>query len=187
MDSKNAFIAKSIDDIQLTVRAIDVKIGALLAGIIVPFSSFGRIWAHFHHIRSVLPWEIGLILWAIFFLMWFCTIFILVRGLSAIDNPALHIVNAGKYTGSFYGGGLYTFGFLDAMLNRSIVKASKDVSTFSADLPNSKDEISDELVFEQLKLIYIRDIKLFRLNIGIKLAGSCLFIGFLSFVISKLN
>lgn len=187
MDNKTAFLAGSILDTQTTIRAIDVKIGALLVGLLAPFAAFGRVWGHFMHVCQVEPIYLGIGLSVTFFLTWICSVIALVRALSAIDNPARHIVNSGKYKGSFYGGGLYVFGFLDAFLNRPMIKASTDIPTMVANAPDTKDQIIEELAFEQLKLIYIRDMKLFRLQTGINFATIWLGIGIASFLYSKLG
>lgn len=187
MDNKTAFIAGAILDIQSTIRAFDVKIGALLAALLIPFSNLGRICAHFQNIFQNYNQNLAILLLVLFFCMWVFSITSLIRGLSAIDNPAKHIVNSSNYKGSFYGANLYNFGFLDCFLNRTIIKANKDVSTFELDIPKSKNEIEGELVFEQLKLIYIREAKLHRLKWGINFASVWFVLGLISYVISKIS
>lgn len=187
MDNKIAFIAGSILDIQSTIHAIDVKIGALLAAVLIPFSNLGRICAHFQNISQNYNKSLILVLLVLFFSAWMLSIIALIRGLAAIDNPAKHIVNSNKYKGSFYGGNLYNFSFLDCLLNRSIIKANKDVSTFELDIPENKIKIEAELIFEQMKLIYIRGAKLHRLKWGINFASVWFILGLFSYVISKIN
>ena len=187
MDNKTAFIAGAILDIQSTIRAIDVKIGALLAAVLIPFSNLGRICAHFQNISQNYNKSLILVLLVLFFSSWMLSIIALIRGLAAIDNPAKHIVNSSNYKGSFYGANLYNFGFLDCFLNRLVIKANKDVSNFELDIPNSKDKIEGELVFEQLKLIYIRDVKLHRLKWGINFASAWFALGLMTYVISKVH
>lgn len=67
MDNKTAFLAGALLDAQATIRAIDVKVGALLVGLLAPFSSIGRICAHFEHLVS-LNKPLGLVLLVVFFL-----------------------------------------------------------------------------------------------------------------------
>jgi hypothetical protein len=174
-------------DIQSTIRAIDVKIGALLVALLTPFSSLGRVFAHFQNLSLNFNKPLILALLVLFFSAWMLSILALVRGLAAIDNPAKHIVNSNKYKGSFYGGELYNFSFLDCLLNRTIIKANKDVSTFEMDIPDSKNKIETELVFEQMKLIYIRDAKLHRLKWGINFASVWFVLGLFSYTISKVS
>lgn len=187
MDNKVTFIAGAILDIQSTIRAIDVKIGALLVAVLMPFSNLGRICAHFQNISQCYNKPLTLVLLVLFFSAWVLSIIALIRGIAAIDNPANHIVNSSEYKGSFYGGNLYNFGFLDCLLNRSIIKANKDVSAFGLDIPENKSKIETELIYEQMKLIYIRDIKLHRLKWGINLASVWFITGLFSYVISKIN
>lgn len=185
MDKSTEFIAAAVHDIQATIRAVDVKIGALLTAVLLPFAAFGRVWAHFSHLLSVVPSCFGLLLTVIFYLTWALAVFVLVRSLAAIDNPAIHISNCGACRGSFYGGGIYKLSLVDALFNRSDVKSSIDVAALVANAPKTEDEIAAELAFEQLKVVYIRDIKIHRLNVAINIAFVWVFIGLASFFISK--
>jgi hypothetical protein len=185
MDNKTAFLAGAILDAQSTIRAIDVKVGALLVGLLAPFSNIGRICAHFEYLVS-LSKPLGLVLLAAFFSAWVAALVALVRAIAAIDNPANHITNHAQHKGAFYGGGLYKFGLLDTFLNRELIKASKDVASFEKDIPENKKDIEIELAFEQMKLIYIRDIKLHRLKSAINFSSIWFCAGVLSYIISKL-
>lgn len=185
MDNKTAFLAGAILDVQSTIRAVDVKIGALIVGLLAPFANMGRICAHFEHIININK-GLGIVLAAVFFIAWITALIALVRALAAIENPAKHITNHTKYKGAFYGGGLYQFGLLDTFLNRDFIKASKDVASFEQDVPDTKKEIETELAFEQLKLLYIRDLKLHRLKYAIHFGLVWFFVGILSYLISKL-
>lgn len=187
MLNKLDFIYASIADTQATIRAVDVKIGALLVAVLMPFSNLGRICAHFQNISQNYNETLALVLLVLFFCVWILSIITLIRGLSAVDNPAKHIVNSENYKGSFYGGNLYNFGILDCFLNRSVIKADKDVSTFELDIPDNKNKIEGELAFEQMKLIYIRDAKFHRLKWGINFASIWFALGLTSYVISKMN
>lgn len=188
MDSrKSKFILNAILDTQATIRAIDVKIGYLLAALLVPFALLGRIWAHLSNIHSILTnYHIGDILAGTFLLLWIFSILCFIRALSAIDNPTDHINNSHRYKGIFYSGGLYKFGFLDSFLNRNFIKAHDEVPTFLSKIPNNTAEVLHELTLEQMKLIYIREIKLHRLKIGITAATFWFLFGFASFTSSKL-
>jgi len=187
MDSTAEFIKEAILDIQTTIRAIDTKIAALLTTLIVPFTFLGRIWSHLSYICTLEQKTLGVALFFSFFIVWALSIFSLARGLSAIDNPANHIVNSSKHKGLFYGGGLFEFSLIDSFINRKVIKASKDVKSHLADLPSSQDEINEELAFEQMKLIYIRDIKIYRFKTGFNLACIWLTLGVSIFLISKLS
>jgi hypothetical protein len=181
------FIAAAINDTQNTIRATDVKVAALLTAMLLPLSLLGKIWAQFLHLSSVLSPYFAVVSGVLFFLTWITSVAALIRTISAIDNPASHIVNSGSFKGSFYGGGLYSFSFIDTFFNRDVIKAKKDVTSFSKDYPNTNDGFIEELTFEHIKLIYIREIKLFRLSIAIKAAQLWFLVGLAIYVLSKMS
>ena len=184
MDNKTHFIAAAIQDCQATIRATDVKVGALLAGLLLPFSQISHIWGYLEALGLLIDTYAFTLF---FFFLWFSAIFLLVRTISAIDNPASHIVNEGTCKGAFYGTKLYDFCFFDSFLNRKVVKAKKDITNFSSAYPNSKQEINLELSFEHMKLIYIREIKLYRLQFALRLSATWFFIGMCAFIYFKLK
>ncbi|HGM9887119.1 TPA: hypothetical protein ACKRET_001087 [Proteus mirabilis] len=179
MDNKIHFIAAAIQDCQATIRATDVKVGALLAGLCLPFAQISDIWNYLEKLALLIDCHVFTI---VFFLVWFCAIFLLVRTISAINNPAAHIVNENTCEGAFYGPQLYDFSFLDSFLNRDLIKANKDITNFASVYPTTTGNIELELSFEHMKLIYIREIKLHRLRFALKLStfwfllGACIFI-----------
>ncbi|WP_394230551.1 hypothetical protein [Shewanella colwelliana] len=184
MDNKAQFIIAAIEDCQATIRATDVKVGALLAGLLLPFSQITHIWIYLTQLSAMIEHQIFTFA---FFALWFTAICTLVRTISAIDNPANHIVNENTCKGSFYSGGLYRFGFLDSLLNREIIKADKDVANFALSYPDSTDKIELELSFEHMKLIYIREIKLHRLNFSLKVSALWLAFAVCVFLYLKSN
>lgn len=187
MQSKIDFILAAINDTQGTIRSIDVKVGALLAALLLPLSFIEKILGHLIHISVILSMYAAFPIGIIFFITWFVALFSLARTISAIDNPRDHIVNSKDHKGSFYGAGLYKFGWLDILLNRKIIKADKDVSAFSQEYPETEKKIISELSFEHIKLIYIREIKLFRLNAALKIAFIWLLLGMTIYSYSKLG
>lgn len=186
MNSRNEFLLKAIEDTQATIRALDVKIGALLTAGLLPFSNIGRIWSHFKHLTEVLPCFLAPTLGVAYLLLWFLMIYILVKGLSAIDNPVKHVSGGSQAKGSFYRGGLYTTKFADAFLNRKSVKSRIDLQTMHSDAPFTEQEIELELTYEQMKLTYIREIKIKRFTIGIHIGTAWLSLAAFSFLYSKI-
>lgn len=183
MDSKAQFIIAAIEDCQATIRATDVKVGALLTGLLLPFSQISHIWKFLAQLSEIIENQM---ITYVFFLLWFIAICVLVRTISAIDNPANHIINENICKGAFYGGGLYHFSFVDSLLNREIIKANKDVTSFTMSYPESSDAIDLELSFEHMKLIYIREIKLHRLNYALIIAAFWFVFGICAFIYLKL-
>lgn len=185
MRSKVNFVSAAILDTQATIRAIDVKVAAILVGIIAPFASVNLIFKHLGHFGVQSPRWIFMGLVVLFLLLWLLSLIALVRAIAAIDNPSQHIINTSNCKGSFYGGGLYDLSIFDVFLNRDIIKASKDPQSFIVQLPANETEIELELVFEQMKLAYIRDVKIHRLDWGLRFALLWLVFGMGIFLSSK--
>jgi hypothetical protein len=185
MNNRTEFIVAAIKDTQATIRAIDVKVAALLVVILAPFASISRIFAHIQHISDQSPRWIYIFLVVTFLAAWAFALISLVRAIGAIDNPSKHLINTNSVTGSFYAGGLYEFGVLDVFLNRSVIKASTDPQNFAEKIPTTVAEIESELVFEQMKLAYIRDVKVHRLNWGLQFSSVWFGLGIGIFLASK--
>ena len=170
MNDKIFFILAAINDTQATIRAIDVKVGTLLAGLLLPLVVKGEIFNYLIKISNIISHSFGISISLLLIFVWFTTVFILVRTISAIDNPAKHIVDSKNFKGSFYGTGCYHFSVIDMFLNREAIKAEKSVIDLSADYPSGLEDIVNELAFEHLQLVYIRDIKFYRLKIAFRLS-----------------
>lgn len=164
MREQREFLLASLQDNQSTVRAVDVKNGALLVAALSPVPLLGRVFSHIEKISSNIPGVWPEILCGLFLLAWVLAIVSLVRGLGAIDNPAAHIVNANKATGVFYSGGLFRLRLWDVFVNSPVVSANKDITTFMENLPKTDKDVVRELAFEVMKVVYIREIKLLRLK-----------------------
>lgn len=179
------FVASAIEDIQLTIRAIDIKIGTMLVLLLAPFSLVGRIFAHVEKLCAANPKFLFVALTLGFFLLWFLAILALVRAIAPLDNPSNHIVNSDQYKGAYYRGGMFQFTLLDAFVNTTVTKASKDVSVALQDIPITVNGMLAELTFEQMKLCFIRDIKICRFGWGVKFGGWWLTLGSVIFVLAR--
>lgn len=186
MEGRVEFVLEAIRDIQATIRAVDVKVAALLVGLFAPLGSINRIFAHLTHFGHQSPRCLFLSVAILFVLTWLFALTSLVRAIGAIDNPREHILDADGFKGAFYGGGLFpTLGWLDVFLNRNVVKSKKDPQSFLLLVPKTTEQIEKELVFEQLKLIYIRDVKLLRLRWGYRFSALWLALGIGIFLSSR--
>lgn len=185
MSDKLQFIRDSILDVQATIRVTDTKIAVLIVILLAPLSNLGRISAHIDNFIIKFPsnWELLIVL--LFVVSWGAAIVAAIRVISAIDNPAAHIINNDLCSGSYYSGGLYTPGITDVFTNREILKASKDVDSHLLTFPNNIEEIEKELVFEQMKLVYIRDIKFCRLSFSIQATYIWMVLGMFIYIYSK--
>lgn len=174
---KDAFLLSTIQDTQQNIRAIDFKIGALLAGCIVPFPQIREIYNFLN--SNDLWWQQGLA-WIIFSI-WLLAVLILLAALSAIDNPSKHINDGYAQKGTYYGGGLFTFNLINGFF-RTDIRTSKTVQSYSDELNDSNFPYIKELAFEHLKLIYIRDLKLYRLKFAVTLIATLITIGSVTFL-----
>lgn len=109
--------------------------------------------------------------------------------LISIHNPRKHVSAPPEDGGSYFQGGLFNFKFIDNFTNRSWFNSAGPVSNCSVEelvqtLPQDKEALISELVFEQAKLAYIRDTKIFRQNTAYKCATIWLALGFLGWIIA---
>ena len=165
MDSPTQFIRDSILDIQATIRALDSKVGILLVILLAPLSSLGKISSHAANYLDKYSEMYSYLLVGLFFSCWLISMISILRALNIINDPAKYIDSNGC-KGSFYSGGLYEFEIIDVFMNRGTLNNTIDVNGQMLVLPQDEDAVKKELVFEQIKLVYIRDIKILRLKFG---------------------
>ena len=184
MNDKISFLYASISDVQSTIRAIDTKIGILILFIFFPLTNITKVFTQTDNIININPsWYIYLTV-MIFFFSWAASTIISIRAISAVDNPSDHIINSNEYSGVFYSGHLYEPEITDAIFNRIVLKATKDVTGHFNSIPDDINMIAKELTFEQMKLIYIRDIKLNRLKWSLNFTYIWLVFGLIVYLIS---
>jgi hypothetical protein len=167
---KNEFLLAAISDTQSTIRAVDVKVAALIAGLLVPFSNIDTLWEILGLIVDSKFFTLAIVLGGLFFGLWISTILLLIRTIAPLNNPATHILESSKFVGAFYGGGIFKPSFWDLFLNRKALTSKISMGDIIAMYPISEKEIGNELAFEHAKLIYIRDLKQFRLKRAITFA-----------------
>lgn len=184
-DKVFGFLDRAIEEGQLTIRALDVKLGALIAAVLAPLAAISRVFAHIESFYHLWPhWPLFLVN-SVFLALWLLALTSFAMAIGAIDNPAIHIPNAKLYKGSFYGGDQYALSWVDAFLNRGVVVAKSDPAVFRKELPSTEEEFANELVFEHMKLMYIRDVKLHRLKWGFRFAVMWLILGICIFLSSR--
>lgn len=185
MKTRIEFLFAAINEAQSTVRALDVKIAALLVCALAPVPMLAPIAGCFFAIYKT--WD-GLIVGGLqitFCLTWAGSMILFSLALGAISNPALHVRSAKNNSGAFYGPGMYDFNLLDAISPRASKISLVDPSAHLASIPNNEVQIELELAFEHLKVIYIRDVKLIRLKYGYRLASCALVIGSASYAFGR--
>lgn len=179
-DNKIQFLYQSIQDIQSTIRSIDNKIFGVLIILVLPFSlleEFYRIFASVINSNSC----IGYFFVGLFVLSWLASLYFSFRAILAINNPSSHIRNANG-EGYFYGANLYDL--KTKIFRFKNVKSKKDMNTYSSEIRTDLD-IVNELVFEQMKLVYIRDVKIQIQKLALYSLAATIIAGLLSWVIYK--
>ncbi|MEX1261815.1 MAG: hypothetical protein WEA58_13155 [Balneolaceae bacterium] len=180
-DNKVQFLYQSIQDIQNTIRSIDNKIFGVLVILVLPFS----LLEEFHEVFATIinsNFCIGYIFSGLFVLSWLASLFFSFRAILAIDNPINHISNANG-NGYFYGAKL--FDLKTKIFRFKDVQSKKDLTNYSSEIKSDWD-IVNELVFEQMKLVYIRDVKMQIQKLALFTLASTITTGLLSWVIYKM-
>lgn len=180
--TQDDFVKAALDDCQHTIRALDVKCGAVLVLLLAPLPFFGRIFTTVEKLGPAWLW-IGIAI--VFFGLWGAAIVTMLRALAPLDNPASHIPDAGRPTGAYYRSGMYTLSFVDALLNREVIKSTTHLKDAVAQLPQHGLPILTELIFEHMKVCYIRDVKMSLQRGGFLLAQAWMFLGAAVYLVAR--
>lgn len=159
-NQKIGFLYKSIEDTQSTIRAVDIKASFMFVVVFLPITA----------LKNILTVGNGLITishnywWIITptIVLWTISLYFLFKTIVSISNPAEKI-DGEKPNGLFYGASLFSLSKIDYFFNFPI-KSKKHISDYVKIMPTNEEELVRELIFEKMKLIYIRDIKIHRSN-----------------------
>ncbi|MFP6791540.1 MAG: hypothetical protein VB954_16335 [Thalassolituus sp.] len=182
-NQKLEFLYQSIADTQATIRAIDVKIGFLFIVAFIPLAGLEKIISTFQILRDVSI--IYLIVMLLTSFIWIVSIYALFKSLSSISNPAKHI-EGNIPAGMFYSGSIYSFKKIDNFFNFPIM-SNDTIEDFKRKLPNDENAIVEELIFEKMKLSYIRDVKIMRSSLSIRFSFYWIILGSLLWLFSILK
>lgn len=160
------FIYASLVDIQGTIRAVDTKLSAVIAieALAAPFA-MPLLHSHLlHHAacQSQSSLLIPTILYAFAVFSFFVSIWMAIYGIVGISNPRDKITSSHDTNGAFYSPGMFSLRAIDAL---HFVHGDSSLPTLERHLqtlPMARETVFRELAFEQMKLCYIRDIKLLR-------------------------
>lgn len=189
-----AFLMSSIKDMQDTIRAIDFKANALLVTLAVLLGAFDKVvqfsrallgvtQGALHNISAV-----SIILMAVGLLFSFWLALLTLCGNYNAPNH-VEVVEA-KANNAFFIGGNYDFNLRGLFWHGHPHHKSKEkprVAKQEACLPNSVRAETTVLVYEQLKLAYIRDLKVKRVNTAIYCAGFALLFFALAYSLAYQN
>lgn len=167
---KLVFMYASINDIQAVNRVIDAKLAGIIAILSLPFVKLDVFFGGAMALVAKLDY-FGLLLICVICLLWLASFLVVVKGLFAIDNPSTHINGAGE-SGVFYSGDLFTtYKFRDNFFRRSDLLSKRTLPKHVEALPTTYSRLVEELAFEQMKLCYIRGLKIKRANAAYKFTG----------------
>jgi len=162
MDKKTNFVVNSINDIQSTIRALDAKFFGTIALFVLPLTEFELIAKSFKGLYSHYP-SLTLIIFIFLLIFWLFGIVTSFIGIYGISNPSQRIKGVSKAgtTGLFYLPHIFKFNLISQFFP-GWVKSSKNLLVIIEEMKLDANERFKELVFEQVKLVYIRDIKVAR-------------------------
>ena len=123
---------------------------------------------------------------SIFLISWLLSLIFSILCILSIDNPTNKIENDCNAKGLFYGSDLFKINY-QYLLFRKKISSTKSISNYSKELKFSV--LKKELVYEQMKLAFIRDVKSKRQKIALISAFISIIIGLISwlFVLLKYN
>lgn len=161
--NQEELLRESIIDTQLTVRAIDVKAGFFLVFLCLPLSQMDKITAGLHTL--IKHHDFWLLLIIFDFMLWTIGLLLLVFSVFPLNNPKDSIDFDGYQNhpkGFFFGGYLFSkLGFWSAHIPKTSTKFVQEKNYVDS---LTSENIKDELLFERMKLISIRDLKIKRLQ-----------------------
>jgi len=171
---------ESIKDIQGTIRAVDAKIGILLAALAFPLKDVAEKFVDIH--------ESGFSPAAVFFTLavisYALGILSSVLTLSGVGASHLHIKGTGSFN-TFYAAGLFRLNIVDAFFRRKEVSSRLTVEEFADAIPKTCNQMTLDLSAEIMQLAYIRDLKILRQFYAFFFTGSAFFLGAIGFALME--
>lgn len=164
MSHKLTFLYNAVSDVQATIRATDVKLGFLFVIVFAPIAASSVI-AQFlsgnlegYCLVKAAAFVIGL--------LWALSVVALFAAVGAVSPPASHVKGAPK-TGIYHGAGFFTLGLIDVFFNFPI-KSKYSIAEVHSIVPSEEQGLESELVYELLKVSYIRDVKIYRFMFSLR-------------------
>lgn len=184
------FLYASITDMQSAIRVNDTKAAVVMGILALALSNTGKIYLNFSKLYKAIDcganqWQWWLLI-TLFFASWLAAFIASIRAIMAIHSPASHIAATKRPPGTFYNGGKYDLGLGDAFFTRKLT-SKVSLEDYTNELPDSIEAIKQELVFEQMKLAYIRDMKAIRLKLAYMFVFVWLACGFIGRILFLYN
>lgn len=169
MDRKLTFLYASISDVVDTIRAIDNKLIALIVVLILPLTQIDVLVAAYGQVFTISP-TVGWVLLFLSISSWVISAYFSGVGILSVGNPMHFVLNDKNAKGIFYGVSQNDF-------SKSVIAFGGKQGTLvslSAVLESHKlgdKQIFKELVFEKMKLVCIRDLKIIRQRLALLSLG----------------
>ena len=171
--TKEDFIRDSIKDIQETIRAVDRKLFGTVVLLLLPLTQTTNITSA---IKNLYKFNncVAIFLCSIIILFGVLAFITSCLGIYSVGNPARHISRK-KITeenenievlGSYYNSSFFKIGFLETYFTKSI-KSVQTLENHVDLMTKAEVNIYNELVFEQCKVTYIRELKMKRQKISL--------------------
>lgn len=174
------FLYASISDIQSTIRALDAKVLTILVLIILPMSQIGLLTTTFEKLRYCYC-IFGSCLAILFIISWLISFTFFILSVLSIDNPAKKVNDDIGVQGLFYGSNIHRKRCLKDLLCFNFESSPFKLSEHAKRMQNI--DVEKELIYEQMKLVYIRDMKIRRQKITIISISLTICIGVVSWII----
>jgi hypothetical protein len=178
-----SFLIEAVKDIQGTIRAIDTKVGILLAVLAIPLPIVQTSLRDFHsHGAALTPTNV---FGGFAFLAWVIAALVAIRALTGVGNASKHVRAEAPPDDLFYAGGQFRLRWIDAVVTRDAPLSTRSIEEFAAAVPMAAETVNLHLSFEVLSLAYIRDLKIYRQKIAFELTAFTVVLGFFSLVFSR--
>jgi hypothetical protein len=171
---------ESIKDIQGTIRAVDAKIGILLAALAFPLKDVAEHYISAHSTGI----SFASVLFTLAVISYGFGILLSVLTLSGIGGSHHHATGSGHFN-TFYAAGLFRLNFMDALFRRKEVRSTMSVEEFVDGIPKTCDRMLLDLASEMMQLAYIRDLKILRQRYAFLFTGVAFLLGFVGFALMQ--
>lgn len=158
------FYLSSIVDIQGTIRSIDSKLFGTIVLLLLPFTEFDSIVTIFQLLIQKFKC-FGSWLTVLMIISWYCAFMFSFMGMFSISNPSKKIRNSGNL-GKFFNPNQFGISIFQVIWPKSVYSKATMAQVLKKSHLTEK-EILKELVFEQMKLSFVRDLKMKRQNLAI--------------------
>ncbi|MBY7982034.1 hypothetical protein KW452_05705 [Vibrio fluvialis] len=184
-ERKVEFLYQSISDSQGTIRALDVKLGFFFVVIFLPLVALKEIMDIYKVIEGVcyyfIPSLISVLAWVTSFLSLFFSALSIGNPMNKIDTSIDDLSEDTK--SAFYNGNVFQLNIL-SLVNSRLVKVRKNLREKTSSLPSDMSKLIYVLSLESMKLSYIREVKIYRINICMYATLVWIFLGSLIWVFS---